>query len=79
MFDSQKKVWQVEAKTLNHSEIAPGFFLLEIMAEELAKSANPGQFVMIRVSRGLAPLLRRPFSIHRVKNNILSIFVSGCR
>lgn len=29
-------------------------------------SASPGQFVMIRVGSGIDPLLRRPFSIHRV-------------
>ncbi|GAB4275270.1 MAG: dihydroorotate dehydrogenase electron transfer subunit [Deferrisomatales bacterium] len=28
--------------------------------------AEPGQFAMLRVSDGLDPLLRRPFSIHRV-------------
>lgn len=28
--------------------------------------AAPGQFVMVRVSDGLDPLLRRPFSIHRL-------------
>ncbi len=28
--------------------------------------SRPGQFVMVRVSSGVDPLLRRPFSIHRV-------------
>jgi dihydroorotate dehydrogenase electron transfer subunit len=28
--------------------------------------ANPGQFVMLRPSESLSPLLRRPFSIHRL-------------
>lgn len=73
MPDSQKQIRQVEAKALKHSEIAPGFFLLELLTEEIAQAALPGQFVMIRVSQGLAPLLRRPFSIHRVEGNSLSI------
>jgi dihydroorotate dehydrogenase electron transfer subunit len=30
-------------------------------------AARPGQFVMIRTSDGSAPLLRRPFSIHRCR------------
>jgi dihydroorotate dehydrogenase electron transfer subunit len=29
-------------------------------------AAEPGQFVMVKVSDGIDPLLRRPFSIHRV-------------
>ena len=29
-------------------------------------TAVPGQFVMVKVGQGLAPLLRRPFSIHRL-------------
>ena len=28
--------------------------------------AQPGQFVMVKVSEGIDPLLRRPFSIHRM-------------
>jgi dihydroorotate dehydrogenase electron transfer subunit len=73
MADSQQQVWQMEAETLQHSEIAPGFFLLELKAEEPAKTALPGQFVMIRAGQGLDPLLRRPFSIHRVQGDTMSI------
>jgi len=29
-------------------------------------AAQPGQFAMVKVSEGIDPLLRRPFSIHRV-------------
>ncbi|MBU0514258.1 MAG: dihydroorotate dehydrogenase electron transfer subunit, partial [Proteobacteria bacterium] len=31
---------------------------------EVAATARPGQFVMVRVAEGLDPLLARPFSIH---------------
>ena len=30
------------------------------------KTARPGQFVMVKIDSGFAPLLRRPFSIHRL-------------
>lgn len=30
------------------------------------KTAQPGQFVMVKIDSGFAPLLRRPFSIHRL-------------
>ncbi|PLX40587.1 MAG: dihydroorotate dehydrogenase electron transfer subunit [Deltaproteobacteria bacterium] len=34
-----------------------------------AQNATPGQFVMVRVRDGIAPLLRRPFSIHMVEGD----------
>jgi dihydroorotate dehydrogenase electron transfer subunit len=30
------------------------------------ETARPGQFVMVKIDSGFAPLLRRPFSIHRL-------------
>jgi len=47
----------------------PGTFLMRLQAPEIAATANPGQFVMIQTGpqpekRG--PLLRRPFSLHRI-------------
>lgn len=41
----------------------PGIFLLRIHAPELAVSAMPGQFIMVRINEGIDPCLRRPFSI----------------
>ena len=39
-------------------------FLMGILAPELAKTSRAGQFVMLRVSESLDPLLRRPFSFY---------------
>jgi dihydroorotate dehydrogenase electron transfer subunit len=39
---------------------------LTVAAPRISGAAQPGQFVMIRVSGLLDPLLRRPLSIHRV-------------
>ena len=36
---------------------------LALAAPEIAAAARPGQFVMVKPSRGMDPLLRRPFSI----------------
>lgn len=38
-----------------------------------ARVAKPGQFLNIKISAGLKPFLRRPFSIHNVNGNALSI------
>ena len=46
--------------------LADGVFLLEIQAPRIAITAHPGQFVMVACGQGFDPLLRRPFSIHRV-------------
>jgi len=39
---------------------------LRIANRHIARHAQPGQFINIKVSDSLVPLLRRPFSIHRV-------------
>jgi len=46
-----------------NDQIAERTFLMGLKAPEIASSALPGQFVMIRVGSALEPLLRRPFSI----------------
>jgi len=45
-------------------------WLMALRSEKIAQTAKPGQFVMIRVSLGLDPLLRRPFSICGVKEDL---------
>jgi len=55
------------------------YFLFTIESSEIAQEAQPGQFIMVRVSENYHPLLRRPFSIHSRYKNLLEIFfqVSG--
>ncbi len=38
--------------------------LLEVLLDRPAQPPQPGRFVMLRVSGGIDPLLRRPFGIH---------------
>ena len=51
------------ARILSNRRITADTWLLGMKSPRIAKSARPGQFVMIRVRSGLDPLLRRPFSI----------------
>ena len=44
----------------------PQVHLLWLRAPEIARSALPGQFLMVATGYGQDPLLRRPFSLHRV-------------
>lgn len=48
--------------------------LFEIETPAIAREARPGQFLMIKVSGGTAPLLRRPLSIHAREGGRLGIF-----
>jgi len=41
-------------------------FRITVQAPLIAGAAHPGQFVMVRMQDTLDPLLRRPFSIHKV-------------
>ena len=50
------------------------YFLLRISAPQIAREARPGQFLMIRVSSGFNPLLRRPLSIHNCAGPEIEIF-----
>ena len=54
------------ATVVSQREVASRHFLLELKAEAVAKKARPGQFVHVRCSDSFDPLLRRPFSLHRI-------------
>jgi len=55
-------------------EVAAKTFLLRFNSPEIAASAEPGQFVSILAAEsGEGPLLRRPFSISRIEDNIVEL------
>lgn len=54
------QVWAVVDES---REVAPSIFETRLRAREIAGAARPGQFVHLRVDKGLDPLLRRPLSI----------------
>lgn len=57
---------QEHAKVLANSLVAPGYFNMALQCGKQFGAAQPGQFVMLAVGTATAPLLRRPFSIHRM-------------
>lgn len=61
------KLRQIPSIVLSNEEVMPGTYLLWADAPHIASACRPGQFVMVRTSDGYDPLLRRPFSIHRVR------------
>ena len=56
-----------KATVITNVEVSPGYFRLRLTAPQFFVTAStPGQFVMVRVSASIDPLLRRPFGIFDV-------------
>jgi dihydroorotate dehydrogenase electron transfer subunit len=53
-------------KIIYNRSAAQNIWLMKIYAPEIAAVARPGQFVNIRLSEQLDPLLRRPISLHGI-------------
>ena len=60
--------FDIYSKVSSQKEVGPDTFLIRLHAPEIAASARPGQFVMIKScgEEEHDPLLRRPFSVHGV-------------
>ena len=56
----------VEARVIRNTRLSPDYNVIALAAPKIAASTAPGQFVMLKASRGMDPLLRRPFSIFEV-------------
>jgi dihydroorotate dehydrogenase electron transfer subunit len=59
-------------KVLENIEVAPKIFRLTAENEKIARESVPGQFLHIRISEYF-PLLRRPMSVHDVREKYFSI------
>ncbi|MBL8012921.1 MAG: dihydroorotate dehydrogenase electron transfer subunit [Candidatus Omnitrophica bacterium] len=57
-------------KVIANEQLCPRFYRLAFDAPQLAREAQPGQFVHIRTSLGLQPFFRRPFSIYRAQKYV---------
>ena len=56
----------VAAEVIANTRLSPQYNVLALAAPAIAAAAQPGQFVMVKTSLGLDPLLRRPFSIFEI-------------
>jgi dihydroorotate dehydrogenase electron transfer subunit len=56
----------IDAAVLDNRRLSPDYSVLVLDAPEIARATLPGQFVMLKQSPGLEPLLRRPFSVFEV-------------
>jgi dihydroorotate dehydrogenase electron transfer subunit len=53
----------IDAVVSSNTRLSDDYSVVTLAAPEIASLARPGQFVMVKPSRGSDPLLRRPFSI----------------
>ena len=56
----------VEARVIRNTRLSPDYNVIALAAPEIAAATQPGQFVMVKLGRGSAPLLRRPFSVFEI-------------
>ena len=52
-----------KSRVISNVEVSPGYWRIRMTAPPLFAGSRPGQFVMIKVTEGADPLLRRPFGI----------------
>lgn len=57
-----------------HKQSWNTYHLFRLQAPQIASHAEPGQFVMVRISPQPHPLLRRPFCIHNCEGEEIEIF-----
>ena len=62
-------IYQEKCAVLENTKIAPDYFRLTVSSKNIPKNAKPGQFVQIQISDSHKPLLRRPFSIHKINKD----------
>lgn len=65
---------QIKAKIISNKRFKDNYWHLEFESRLIAEGALPGQFVNIKVSDGVEPLLRRPLSIHGTAGSRVRLF-----
>ncbi|TAM42841.1 dihydroorotate dehydrogenase electron transfer subunit [bacterium] len=65
---------QIKAKIISNKIFRDNYWHLELESKAIAGCAVPGQFVNIKVSDGIEPLLRRPLSIHGIEGSRVRFF-----
>jgi len=64
---------QMKVRIISNQRLSSNIYRLRITLSPEIKKAKPGQFLHILISERNEPLLRRPFSIHRLHRNSVEI------
>ncbi len=57
---------QLKTKIIENKNIASCYYKMRLESPYLARNIKPGQFLEVRCSDNIEPLLRRPLSVHRI-------------
>jgi dihydroorotate dehydrogenase electron transfer subunit len=57
---------KLKVKILSNRRVADGFYNMRVGSSYLARASKPGQFLEVKCSEGIEPLLRRPLGVHRI-------------
>lgn len=69
-----RNMQQFKTKVISNKKIAPGHYILSFKtAKKIIDSTKPGQFFNARASLSYEPLLRRPFSAHKIYKDRIEI------
>lgn len=66
MTSPMNKMYQEEGKIVENEPLCDGVHRMRIDSPRISEEGKAGQFVLLRPSSGLDPILRRPFSLHDV-------------
>lgn len=64
----------IKTKIISNERVAEDIYKMSFSAEKIAKEIQPGQFFQIKCTDSIYPLLRRPFSLHRIDGDNIEIF-----
>ncbi|MEI6756949.1 MAG: dihydroorotate dehydrogenase electron transfer subunit [Chlorobium sp.] len=67
----------IRATVTKNSRYSQDTSIITLDCPAIAAAAKPGNFVNVKVSDATQPLLRRPFSIHNVRGNLIDIMVQA--
>ena len=59
--------FHVKAKLVGKEQLKSDIFKFIVESKEIAEVAKPGQFLEIRITNTIEPLLRRPISIYQIR------------
>ena len=63
----------LKIKILSNEKLTDSFYKMRLESPYLAANTRPGQFLEVRCSDDIIPLLRKPFSCHKVTKNGIEI------
>jgi dihydroorotate dehydrogenase electron transfer subunit len=66
----------IDATIQEQIELDHNIYLLKVFAPEISSVVQPGQFLNVRISERVYPLLRRPFSVCNVEGDHLYLMLN---